>query len=208
MTDLPRPQRTVEVEVKFDVDADTPVPNWAELAEVVSVSEPDVRPMDAQYVDTAEGALAQVGVAIRRRTGGPDAGWHLKGPLINGAREEFQWPLTDTDEVPEAVRKVALGWTSDELLPLARIVNHRTAYILRDARGDVVAEFVDDLVSATDLRAGTERRWREWELELGPAAPEAKDDRDAFFATVAAIARDAGAKPASSASKLARALGH
>lgn len=208
MTDYGSGERTIEVEVKFDVDADTLVPDWTQLQEVVTVADPDVRALDAHYVDTADGALARVGVAIRRRRGGPDAGWHLKGPMVDGAREEVHWPLGADGDVPAAVRTVVNEWTSDALVPLARIVSERTAYILRDARGDVVAEFVDDIVQATDLRAGVERNWREWEFELGPGAPTAKDDRAAFFATVAAIVRDAGARPASSASKLARALGH
>ena len=56
---------------------------------------------------------------------------------------------------------------SAPLLPLARIRNTRTAYALRGADGGVVAEFVDDHVPATDVRAGVDRAWREWEFELG-----------------------------------------
>lgn len=202
-------RRTVEVEVTFDVDDETAAPDWTALGEVVRVAGPEVRPLDAMYVDSADLALARAGVAIRRRTGGPDAGWHLKGPLVDGARVELQWPLTDGPaDIPGAVREAAREWTDAALEPLARIRNERRAYELIDARGDVVAEFVDDRVHASDLRAGVDRAWREWELELGPAAPEARDDRAAFFATAAALAHDAGARPASSASKLARTLGH
>ena len=77
--------------------------------------------------------------------------------------------------------------------------------MLHDADGGVVAEFVDDHVRTADLRAGVDREWHEWEIELGPAAPA---DRDAFFDAVARAATAAGARSASSASKLARALGH
>jgi hypothetical protein len=68
-----------------------------------------------------------------------------------------------------------------------------------------VAEFVDDRVSATDVRTGVVREWREWEIELGDAA--AADPR-AFFAAVEAAVRAAGGRAAASASKLARALGY
>ena len=49
------------------------------------------------------------------------------------------------------------------------------------ADGGLVAEFVDDRVTATDARTGVVRTWREWEIELGPAASA---DPRAFFAAV------------------------
>ncbi|WP_156761112.1 CYTH domain-containing protein [Microbacterium karelineae] len=195
-------QRSVEIEKKFDVDAGTPVPDWTLVPGVADVSAGEERHLDAGYVDTADLALARAGVAVRRRTGGPDAGWHIKGPLVDGGRVELGWPLSD--DVPAELAAEIAQWTTDPLEPLARIVNDRTAYALLDAEGGVVAEFVDDRVRATDLREGTERAWCEWEIELGPAAPE---DRDAFFAEVARVATAAGARDAGSASKLARALG-
>ena len=72
------------------------------------------------------------------------------------------------------------------------IRNSRTAYALQDAAGGVVAEFVDDRVTATDVRRGVETSWREWELELGPAAPADLAGRAALFA--AADARVTAAK--------------
>lgn len=200
------PSRSLEIEITFDADVSTNLPDWTALELVEAVDGPDVRPLDALYLDSADGTLARAGVAIRRRTGGPDAGWHLKGPLVDGARVELHWPLTDSDgDIPDAVRAAAAAFTDAELTPLARIRNERHAYYLRDAEGGLVAEMVDDHVEAADLRSGTERAWREWEVELGAAAPA---DADEFFARVSELAFAAGARPASSASKLARALGH
>ena len=85
--------------------------------------------------------------------------------------------------------------------------NDRTAYALTDADGSVVAEFVDDRVRARDERSGTETEWREWEVELGPAAPADNAGRAAFFAAVDAAVTAAGGRPAASESKLGRALG-
>lgn len=195
-------QRSVEIEKKFDVDAGTPVPDWTQAPGVARVGAGEERHLDARYLDTADLALARAGVAVRRRTGGPDAGWHIKGPLTDGGRVELGWPLSD--DVPAELRSELARWTTDPLEPLARIVNDRTAYALLDGEGGVIAEFVDDQVRATDLREGIERAWCEWEIELGPAAPE---DRDAFFAEIARVATAAGARDAGSASKLARALG-
>lgn len=202
MTDAPR--RSIEIEVTFDADVTTPLPNWTALPGVASVDGPEVRLLDALYLDSADGALARARVAIRRRTGGPDAGWHLKGPLVDGGRTELQWRLGG-DDIPAAVLAAAGEYTAAELTPLARIRNERHAYALRDASGALIAEMVDDHVETTDMRGGAERAWREWEVELGPAAPQ---DNDAFFAAVAELAHAAGARPASSSSKLARALGH
>lgn len=199
--------RTVEVERKFDVDAGTPVPDWTGVPGVASVTAGEARHLDALYLDTDDLALARAGVALRRRTGGPDEGWHLKGPLVGGARTELQWPLGDGDELPAAVATEVAEYTPTPLYPLARIVNDRTAYSLLDAEGGVLAEFVDDAVHTIDLRTGDDRSWHEWEVELGAAAPADPAEREAFFAAVTEAAFAAGARAASSASKLARALG-
>lgn len=204
------PARSVEVELKFDVDADTPVPDWSSLPGVVAVTPGEERSLDAIYLDTADTALARNGYALRRRTGGPDEGWHIKGPRgDDGARVELHWPLGQPGEVPAAARAELSAVAGDgELLPLARIRNHRVAYALTDAHGDVVAEFADDHVRTRDERGGSEREWHEWEVELGPAASADPAWRTAFFAAVEQAALAAGARAAASDSKLARALGH
>ena len=83
--------------------------------------------------------------------------------------------------MPDAVRAAVAPVTDAALRPIARILNTRTAYALRSADGGLVAEFVDDRVTATDARTGVVRTWREWEIELGRAASA---DPRAFFAAV------------------------
>src|SRR4051812_11066214 len=46
----------------------------------------------ATYFDTDDLRLAAAGLTLRRRTGGDDAGWHLKVPAAPGARSEVQLP--------------------------------------------------------------------------------------------------------------------
>ncbi|MEW1962140.1 CYTH domain-containing protein [Microbacterium sp. NPDC077644] len=197
--------RSVEIERKYDVDVSTPLPDWSGLDATVAPGE--LRELDARYFDTADTALAHAGVAVRRRTGGPDAGWHIKGPREGDGRLEIAWPLGEDDSgIPDAVAEALARWTTDALTPLARIENHRTAYLLTGPAG-VVAEFVDDRVRATDLRQGVEREWREWEVELGPAAPADEAGRDALFAAIETAVLATGAHAAASDSKLARALG-
>lgn len=202
------------MESKYDVDEVTPLPDWSALPGVTRVGEPEPRDLDARYLDTADAALARVGVAVRRRVGGPDAGWHIKGPVQGGGRTETQWPLdadadSDADPVmPPAVQDAVASLAQPPFTPLARVRNHRTAYALLDADGAEVAEFVDDRVRARDERRGVETSWREWEVELGPAGPVDDEGRTAFFAAVDAAVSAAGGRPAASDSKLARALGH
>lgn len=175
---------------------------------MASVDAAEVRDLDARYIDTADMHLAREGYALRRRTGGPDEGWHIKGPMVGGGRTEQHWPIEDDDPdaivVPDAVQAEVDRLTDAPLAPLAWIRNHRTAYALRSADGGLVAEFVDDHVSATDMRTGVERSWREWEFELGAAAPA---DHEAFFAAVDAAVHARGGRHAASASKLSRTLG-
>ncbi|MEU4015388.1 CYTH domain-containing protein [Microbacterium sp. NPDC028030] len=203
---MTEPSRTVEVERKFDVDIETPLPSWDAIPGVDAVTAGEIRALDAQYFDTDDGALARAGVALRRRTGGPDEGWHVKGPRQGDGRLELGWPLGEGDALPPAVAETVAAWTTAPLTPLARIENDRTAYLLTGGDG-VVAEFVDDRVRATDLRRGVRREWREWEMELGPAAPADDAGRAAFFDAVEQAVRAAGGRESASGSKLARALG-
>ncbi|HEY9323616.1 MAG TPA: adenylate cyclase, partial [Agromyces sp.] len=131
----------------------------------------------------------------------------------DGGRVELHWPLDPGeagagDAVPAAALAELAAVTDAPLHPLARIRNTRTAYHLLDAAGGVVAEFADDRVRTRDERSGVEREWHEWEVELGPAGPLDAVARAAFFTAIADAATAAGARPAASDSKLARALGH
>lgn len=48
--------------------------------------------LDAVYYDTPDRRLAAAGLTLRRRTGGHDAGWHLKLPVAPGVRDEIRAP--------------------------------------------------------------------------------------------------------------------
>ncbi|GAA3775329.1 hypothetical protein GCM10022240_28750 [Microbacterium kribbense] len=195
---------SVEIERKYDVDEATALPDWTRLPGITRVGEPEPRDLDARYLDTPAAALAHAGIALRRRAGGPDAGWHVKTPGVDG-RHEYHWPLgRDADEgVPADIAAAVSPWATGPFVPLARIRNARVAYALFDASGAQVAEVVDDHVSARNERSGGESAWREWEVELGPVPP---GDVTAFFAGVDELVASVGGRPAASTSKLARAL--
>ena len=203
----------VEIERKYDVDAAARVPSLIGAGRVASADEADAFDLDATYYDTAELALASRRVAVRRRLGGHDAGWHIKWPPLAEGRLEQQFELGDDEGVPDDVRAELVALVGDvPLRPIARIRNHRVATVLRDAAGEPLAELADDHVVATDLREGasngTERRWQEWEVELLPGGSVGEaSDRVALLDAIEERLVAAGAQPPSAGSKLARALG-
>ena len=157
----------VEVEEKYDVDEDTPLPDLSGLPGVAAVAPPEEHELEATYVDTPGLALARARITLRRRTGGHDAGWHLKLPADDG-RYEVHEPLGDADEpVPDRLSDVLRVVVRDEpLLPVVTVRNRRTAHRLLDERGRVLAEVADDRVTAWTGDTTAPRHWREWEVEL------------------------------------------
>src|SRR5690349_18899064 len=89
-----------EVERKFDVDAGFRLPELTGVGEVASVDSPAEHDLSATYFDTADLRLLGHRVTLRRRTGGTDAGWHLKLPAGDGERTEVRLPLGRTTNVP------------------------------------------------------------------------------------------------------------
>jgi len=144
---------------------------------------------------------------MRRRTGGPDAGWHVKLPAAAGARRELHSPLgRATRTPPKAVQAPVTGIVrSAPLGPVATLQTRRVVTLLLGADGRAVAEVADDTVTGTALSAApgepaTVQVWREVEVELVTGD-------DALLAAVADRLVDAGARPSPSPSKLSRVLG-
>ncbi|MBA3848305.1 MAG: metal-binding protein, partial [Planctomycetes bacterium] len=74
-------QTQPEVERTFEVDDAFAVPTLSGVQGVGSLGPPVDLALDSAYVDTADLRLAAAGITLRRRTGGTDAGWHLKLPV-------------------------------------------------------------------------------------------------------------------------------
>lgn len=207
------PTRHLEVETKLDIDpgaelTDLPRSRAVRSAGMSGWTDPVTHELDATYFDTADLDLLGARVTLRRRTGGTDAGWHLKLPAGSGARTEIALPLEPVGHpaiVPGPLAALVTGAARGrELQPVARITNHRTVRRLVDSDGRELVEIADDRVTAVALDAagaasGSPHDWRELEAELIDGT------RDQLAAAVAGL-RKAGAATASSASKLARAL--
>src|ERR1700730_411121 len=85
-----RPTEHLETELKFEVGLDFVLRDLGALAGGGAVTAPDVALLVASYFDTADLRLATSRITLRRRTGGGDAGWHLKLPVTAGTRRELQ----------------------------------------------------------------------------------------------------------------------
>lgn len=189
--------RQVESERKYTVDAEALVPRFEGPSRPRSVEL-----LDATYYDTADRRLAAGKVIARRRRGGHDAGWHVKLPQTGGDRLEHRWP--DGEEPPAPLLDL-VAVEAAELVPVARLRTERQPVELLDQAGGVLAEFVDDQVRSTDLLTGIRRRWREWEVELGPAAPADRQRREELLDVIEAELAAAGARRSTLPSKLVHA---
>ncbi len=208
----PAAHESLEIELKFDVDAGLPAPDLSGLVPDGRVGEPQTYLLEATYFDTADTALAVNRTTLRRRSGGTDSGWHLKRPsTVKAARRELAIDFDDAPYdagVPAVLRdQVAAVVRTRELAPVATITTDRTVTTIYDADGREVAVFCEDLVSAESLLpGGGVDRWAEWEFELVQPTTSHKGGT-ALLKRAKAYLKAAGARKASSTSKLARAIG-
>jgi CHAD domain-containing protein len=189
-----------ETERKYDVPAGFELPTLVGTAGIGSIDDAATHDLDATYFDTGELTLLRAGRTLRRRTGGSDAGWHLKTPGSGNSRTEHRVPPTETpDHVPsELTGLVRALIRRRQLQPVLRLRTRRIETALRDEQGNTLALIAQDRVKAeTD---DGKQRWQELEVELVDGTPETLD-------AVERLLLDAGATPAAGPSKAARALG-
>ncbi|MEV0320400.1 CYTH and CHAD domain-containing protein [Streptomyces sp. NPDC050658] len=192
-----------EIERKYDVGApNLALPDLTGVAGIAQVLDKGVVDLDAVYYDTADQALLASSITLRRRTGGDDAGWHLKLPvsLAEGVRDEVHAPLSDA--VPRALSGLVRSRVRDaELAPVVRLLSARDLSHLVDDKGTLLAELSVDRVRAERLgEGGGTAEWAEIEVELADEADPALLDK------VEKRLRKAGVERSTSASKLGRAF--
>jgi CHAD domain-containing protein len=191
-----------EIERKYDARPGAVLPDLGGVRGVVAVSEPEVHDLEAVYHDTADLALARARITLRRRTGGNDAGWHLKLPAGSGSRDEVRLPLGRAKAPPDVLSRGLVVLTRGE--PLERVATVRTTRTVRVLLGEGgarLAEVCEDEVTAFEGTAShAQLAWREWEVEL-------VDGQEDLLDRVDAVMDAAGIPPARTSSKLARVLG-
>jgi len=206
MADRPSVHR--EVERKLRVDAQFVLVDLVAQGAVARVVPGQPFTLSAVYHDTSDLRLLRWGATLRRREGGPDAGWHLKLPVFGAdraTRDELHLPLwaSNTGVVPAELADVVAPLARGErLTPVAWVNTVRTPSILFDSAGVDVAELVDDQVHVRNQLGQTVAAFREIEVEArgsdGPAV--------AIVDRIAEVLMAHGAEP-SDVSKAAAALG-
>ncbi|WP_203797331.1 CYTH and CHAD domain-containing protein [Actinoplanes couchii] len=186
-----------ETERKYDVPDNFQLPDLVGAGEVAGSDGAEIHDLDATYFDTDDLRLMRNRRTLRKRSGGNDAGWHLKTPGDGVGRTEHRLD-GDGDTVPdELVGVVRAIVRRSPLAPVARLRTHRVETPLKDAGGRTLALVAQDQVRAES--AGVETVWQEVEVEFvagDPAVLDAVEER--LFA--------AGARPARGPSKVSRAL--
>lgn len=196
----------IEVERKFEAGEGFALPDLTGVGEVAAVGDPEEQSLEATYYDTPDLRLLRSHVTLRRRTGGADAGWHVKLPAAAGARRELHQPLGRAARTaPRAVVAPVLGLLGTAAAePVATVSTRRVVHRLLDEGGRVLAEVADDAVVGTAFATepgepATVTTWRELEVEL-------VDGDEALLEAVTERLVAAGARPSAVPSKLGRVL--
>ncbi|MGX6968112.1 CYTH domain-containing protein [Corynebacterium sp. c7Ub_26] len=198
----------LEVEVKFAVDDATPVPDFPAVEGVAGVGAEQRFTLSATYYDTPDLQLTRYKITLRRRSGGPDEGWHLKLQGMRGRREvhapldagdatdphHVHPPRTLLEALHEALPAAPVDDNSADFIAIAQVDNerhvtdvmvdypssHGGAESVGSATSYKGAEFCDDHVSSRGLLDGGQaQHWREWEIELSPEILDDHHDGDA-----------------------------
>lgn len=178
------PEAALETELKFDLPPDAALPRLHGAGPIARVGPARRMTQTATYYDTPDLALLAAKCTLRRRTGGTDAGWHLKTPgpraaatsggqgaESNGAllrREHHEPPGSARSQIPTPLRALVADIVGRELLmPVCVLRTVRVRRELLGADGAVLALVEDDSVQAWRPGADSEIvAWREIEVEL------------------------------------------
>lgn len=196
-----------EIERKYDVSPKKAARIRLDKVDGFTVGDPANYDLVAVYYDTKDYALSGANVAVRRRAGGGDDGWHVKYKAGKARGELHYEPLRTSDRMPAVLRKTLVGITLDQpLTPVASINTKRAEYPITAENGQQYAVLCVDVVRARDERAGVDREWSECEIELSSSELSKKQSK-AVFAAVENVLFQAGAIASMSPAKIARALG-
>ncbi len=229
-----------EIERKYDAAgaraaARDAVQSMIGVAGVAAVSQQDEEILDAVYYDTGDLRLIRAGVTLRRRTGGEDAGWHLKLPAGADTRDEIRLPLAAPADAPAgkpgagtgvgaAVGKSAGKAAGEAAVEAAGAVPEELAALVRArTRGAALAPVVHMRTRRGVLRLLGDASRTLAEIATDQVSAGRMDESTAtswdeievelvtgdleLLKAIDGRLRAAGARPAPTATKLERALG-
>ena len=191
----------LEIERTYTPNGDLDLPDLRALPGVAEVGPEHVDQLDAVYFDTADLALTQAGITLRRRTGGADEGWHLKLPADKG-RDEIRVSLSRARLHPPAeLRRAVVAWAHKAPLhAIATVSTRRTRRDLLADDGTVLAEVADDEVTGEPEGSAAPVAWREWEVEL-------VEGEESLLVAADKLMAGAGVEPSAVQRKLLHVLG-
>lgn len=200
------PRTYLEHEAKLIAAPSFRMPPLNRVAPGLITAEPRHQILTATYFDTNDLALARSGITLRHRSGDRDKPWTLKFPIDQTTsalvRSEIAFDEAPT-HVPVAAADLVRAYTrSRSLERIARLSTRRSIIELRNAKGELVAEVVDDKVAVFEGEACT-INFREIEVELHTSGPHANKVLQSVVKRLIA----AGAVAESPLPKLVRALG-
>lgn len=195
----------LEREVKLSADADVTLPDLDDIEAGLAVGPTEFRHLEAVYYDTADLALARLGLTLRSRTGEPGPTWTVKLPGDDDgrllARQEVTFEGKPGVVPAAALDLVRAASRTRPIEAVAVIRTTRTQFSLVDSRGPVLT-VCDDMVSAEPLGDET-FVFREVEVEL---AGDVADD--GLLDSVVDRLREAGCRSEKRpVAKVVRALG-
>lgn len=192
----------LEVERKFTLGPDQVAPDPTAWPGVTAASSPVRFELDALYFDTDDLRLATAGVTLRRRTGGPDDGWHLKVPSDGEGRLEHGLPLDAGHNTPPAefTAQVAHLTEGASLRQICRVRSTRVERRLDGPNGPLASMCDDSVTTQNLLDPRMDQSWHELEVEL------AGNGSTDFLDTVTEHLAGLGIRQVSIASKLKAAM--
>jgi CHAD domain-containing protein len=169
---------TEDNELKYEAPPGAALPDLRGLPHVAAQSEPEGVNLEATYLDTATYDLARAGITLRHRTGGDDAGWHLKVSRDHRRRTELRLP--PGGEPPEEFTDLLTGRLRGRVLqPVATITTRRRLCTLADEAGAPLAEVAVDTVTSQALgHSSSLTRWGEIDVELAEGVGSVDDGRE------------------------------
>lgn len=133
-----------EYEVKLIVPS---ADSFPDLSSIGQLGAPTTFELNAVYFDTPDFDLFAEGSTLRRRSGGSDAGWHLKveSPGVDD-RREYQAPIAGARPPAQLRQVLSEKARVAPLLPVVRMVTTRTEIPLLDQDGRTLALISEDQV--------------------------------------------------------------